>query len=642
MKPKTTKETELESTPVPDPAPKASLRHSIVATIISPDDQQSVIKSSQGPGSLLPQETATPAVRFAIPNETGTKGTAASTARAGGAFSGAAASRAPARQQGASSSFTGGGKRLSDGDGKDEQDSSKRPRGDGQGGQGQGGSQQAIATASRPLSPCEIAAAFFARYPNANANSQGIQGPVTIPGITNGFVEDSTVFRAVAAVSEAISTSGRGVQFSLIENAALGALNPGFGMTPEVTRPGNEVLMPWNAPPGGHLSLYVVRRVGTSNNFTIGHFDSTDQLHHRESSARSKAGNGIRDLLNQTGWNELGLNTIVTGTPVSVNATRQNSRWECGIHTTLSAWAYALGLQLADAKQPPGQRYGNFLKQAADLINLALAGRVDSDTIRAFLECFAFIRPGQTVAPERSFTNTVPLRTDFDYTRHNNQVQEQLALDQVLGESAATAAAEDAARQTAAEAEAAADAEQAAQAAMQATSTGQNGGRATSVPPPDSQQVNNNASPNTGNTNGGSSQPGTVSQPASPTSNDGATSGDRPSRSPTPGSISGAESDSNDGFFGGEPEGPPSVGEAPQSIEETPALAAFRAAELERRARESAAEQGGTGDAFSDGDSLFGDDTDSAPVTAPAPPAHPSGLSLPPTPIRSTFPDPAP
>lgn len=595
---------------------------------------------------------------------------------------------------------------------------------------------------------------------------------------------NTTVFRAVAAVAEAISQSERGVQFSLIEDTALSVARTGVA-TLATTRPGNEVLIPWT-PSNGHISLYVVRRNGASNNFNLGHFDSASSAHHRSIAARTDAGQLIRRALDSTGWNNAGLNTITSGLPVNVNQTRQRAQWECGIHTVLSAWAYALGLELADTVQAGGIIYNDFLRQGRLIINAALCGYIDSETIRAFLECFGFIRAGQTVPAERSFSNTILLetenqyrhlngrnriRTELDLRRANGDMvptmdtvlaeladrgadidnfadydaqqlldelamivgtedvpralgtqtipqsgdtaapqsspidPDQLALNQALLAEAASLSAERAARLAAAEeADRAARSGSAGAAVSESdagtpsrATRGPNGDNGTSSapPPPDSDDSDNggDSAPPGAGASVVATQEGATQLPSDPTTPDNPTLGNTENpRSATPGSISGAESDDGDGFFGTSPSAPPA--EAPP-VEEHPDLVAFREEQASRVERARAAEDRRTAvreaeeqtardaataraeadareQAFraghdglgpmsdvpdagpqgfqedlppiepydeddEDNGSLFGDDSPSPPPVV-APPAHPSGLSLPPTPIAAAFP----
>lgn len=168
------------------------------------------------------------------------------------------------------SGSSGSTKRVNTSDGNTEQKGPKKPRLYEPTSEGQCNDQDAAQQEAPVLDPCAILEAGLARWKDLAAGSvNSVQDAV----MQNTQLQDDTVFRAVAAITEAISGLERGVQFSVLEPATIENVRRGVHSTQPATRPGHEVLIPW-IPGDGHSSLYIVRREGVSNNFTIGHFDS--------------------------------------------------------------------------------------------------------------------------------------------------------------------------------------------------------------------------------------------------------------------------------------------------------------------------------------------------------------------------------
>lgn len=144
------------------------------------------------------------------------------------------------------------------------------------------GRQGATQTRPPPLDPCAIAAAGLARFRAAATAVGGVKN-VEQPVVVGERVEDTTVFRAIAAVTEATSGSGGGVQFSTIELTILQDALAGDG-------------------PNG----------------------------------RNMANDAIRKILARTGWEQSDRNSVRPVLPALENATRQRGQWERGIHVVLS------------------------------------------------------------------------------------------------------------------------------------------------------------------------------------------------------------------------------------------------------------------------------------------------------------------
>lgn len=268
-------------------------------------------------------------------------------------------------------------------------------------------------------------------------------------------VLDSAVFRAIATVTEAISERGT-VQLTLIdhngfqgartvflhrttaaERVRAEAIFYGPGGDPDgknqankktktqvptpannqnddmagtlyrIVRPGRIVLVPYIPRPEEHSSLFIFRRMDDVTIRAFHYANATVPLSHRPQALPNarEVFNSLREL----GW------VPNNGTNPTINLTLmdnmlQCNNWECGINVILNAWVYALRLQRTGASM--GDRYLEFFREAAVVVNLALEGRMDSSTIEAFLKCYGFVRADSTVPEERAFDRTIPLPND--------------------------------------------------------------------------------------------------------------------------------------------------------------------------------------------------------------------------------------
>ena len=226
-------------------------------------------------------------------------------------------------------------------------------------------------------------------------------------------MEDNDVHRAIAAVSEAVTGEGNH-QFSLMDPTVwqrFAALGPEASNN-TIARPGQEVLVPWIS--AGHISLFVLTRglADSSSNgagrFQMIHYESANEIGHRGTNFHS---NRVCRMLLNAGWTRNGSDS--DNIPDQSNAgisPRQHDGWVCGLHTVLTAWAIALDLRLSDRIEPSD----DFIRDAIMLVRNAVRGRVDAHTIWAFLDCYRFIEPDQTVSISRGFGNTVAFLTPGD------------------------------------------------------------------------------------------------------------------------------------------------------------------------------------------------------------------------------------
>ena len=86
---------------------------------------------------------------------------------------------------------------------------------------------------------------------------------------------------------------------------------------------------------------------------------------------------------------------------------------KCGVHVILNAWSYMLGIPISASWNVSGLKQpaqDNWYKQAEQLINLALNGRTDSDTIEAFLRGYSYAELRDIVDGGVRQMRTVPMR----------------------------------------------------------------------------------------------------------------------------------------------------------------------------------------------------------------------------------------
>jgi len=271
------------------------------------------------------------------------------------------------------------------------------------------------------LDPC---AAFKQSLDQIRGN--GAQGALEGRAGYYRQLEDETLFRAIAAVSEAISMNGQ-VAFSLLDHLHTGS---GPDEAQRIARPGNDAFYPFAVggtstaaaeSRGGHLALLVFRREG--RNLAADHYDSGERrmpIHATYVRAR--------DRLLDNGWQDLdNVDRPAFPLPLAQQpARRQVNGWACGVHVILNAWALALGLQIRST----GCHLGNgFYQQAVEIINLAMLGRMNSDTIRNFLACWEFITADSQVGEGRAFAITTAFGSLQELSEHIARVRLEEDLD---------------------------------------------------------------------------------------------------------------------------------------------------------------------------------------------------------------------
>ncbi|GAB1742558.1 hypothetical protein NU219Hw_g8099t1 [Hortaea werneckii] len=252
-----------------------------------------------------------------------------------------------------------------------------------------------------------------------------------------------TAFLAIASVTEAIAAAG-GPAFALLDPVLTGI--PGAAQ--RVLRPRHTVLYPAHRghgyrSGGGHLSLYVIRGLGPegahSGNATRFQVEAHDSFGPtRNAALRDRAFTPVRQMLEYGGWtgHEFGnpendalfRDRIVAGDGVA----DQRAGWNCGFHTVLNAWAYALNLQTVAAGVRLG---GRFNAVSAEMVNLAMQGFMDSATIEAFFLCYGYVAADQRVPLNRRFERTQPFRRMEELQRFlaEQRLEEDLGMRRAFG-----------------------------------------------------------------------------------------------------------------------------------------------------------------------------------------------------------------
>lgn len=234
----------------------------------------------------------------------------------------------------------------------------------------------------------------------------------------------NTVFQALASVSEAINENresrGQLALFSLFHPMSL--VRPEQGMTP-VARPRFDALVPLFRPgqQRPHFSLAILRRNGP-HTFAMDHLDANPSL--RAAFSHEIRSAASRTSIIQSDWAGL---DATKDERESLLGPSQNApwicdrlhgyNWACGLHAVLNGWAYAFGWEL-NSKALVGK--DGFYTTGIDLVNLAVRGLLDPQTILAFFNCYQYIHPGQDIAvlEGRTFKTTLAFETLEALDRH--------------------------------------------------------------------------------------------------------------------------------------------------------------------------------------------------------------------------------
>ncbi|KAF7195980.1 hypothetical protein HII31_02606 [Pseudocercospora fuligena] len=289
----------------------------------------------------------------------------------------------------------------------DDDDGSKRKK--------SGGDEIATGASGRVPSadPCKE---YPARLQELERRSTHFKITAEDPVVEGVPMLDETLHQAVVSVAERVTENNKGVRFAYLPPVGIAALQfPGMSKPGQQTaRPGRPLIFPYSTMDNvgqGHHSLFVVdRREG--QDFEIYHYDSAKRTGHRQD-FQEHVGK-FKDLLRDLGWaRNTGLSIPETAHP-STNRIRQNSSWECGLHTVFNAWAIALGLEIASGPATTVRNFRTFQRDGVRMINLARETRMDSKTIEAFLKCYGFVAAGASVPADRAFEETIAILTSDD------------------------------------------------------------------------------------------------------------------------------------------------------------------------------------------------------------------------------------
>ena len=182
----------------------------------------------------------------------------------------------------------------------------------------------------------------------------------------------------------------------------------------------------------GHLVLAVATKDG-SKPITIQIWDSCPGR-----VARAEIEEAARGVVRYSGWMGMSLNSRVWDRkPPPVfrrtafeKTPRQGNGNFCGLYTVLNAWANMLGIQIrrqGELKLPEGETLENFQRMATNIINLALAGHMDSRTIQAFLKVYGY-SAGQSL--DKLVRDVRAIKMDDMIL--NNYVVDKKAFDDVI------------------------------------------------------------------------------------------------------------------------------------------------------------------------------------------------------------------
>ncbi|KIW06039.1 uncharacterized protein PV09_03215 [Verruconis gallopava] len=168
-------------------------------------------------------------------------------------------------------------------------------------------------------------------------------------------------------------------------------------------------------------------------------FDSYPDLPFRSGDEWRRVGDTIRTLVSNVGWfrdvddpGDQG-GDVVFGPEVDVRVAQQGNGWACGLHTILNAWTVAMNL----VPNPNfrvlerGSEASHFYTQAAEVVNLVVAGHADSDLIYSYLVGYGFALPQM----QRGQCPRFGLLADLHDIRNVSSLEEGIKLNHAIEES---------------------------------------------------------------------------------------------------------------------------------------------------------------------------------------------------------------
>ncbi|KAH9825415.1 hypothetical protein Tdes44962_MAKER04256 [Teratosphaeria destructans] len=259
-------------------------------------------------------------------------------------------------------------------------------------------------------------------------NSVGRPDSSFVPIPFGQDLELDRVFEANATVTEAIAENA-GPTFALYSGLYTDSIQT-------IARSGEPMLMPIHQArsgndAGGHIALFTLRPIQRNGSIEY-------QAEYHDSWRRIGEGDvRINASLAEVTATVQNYASIDPAPTVNPDWQRDSARisqqgpWQCGIHTILSAWTYALGLE-APSEAPTGLGSGSFYQDAVDMINLARRGEVSSDLIRNFLACYGLIAAHSVVPRDRSFDRTMPFGNQEDVAERAAKIRLESELDTIL------------------------------------------------------------------------------------------------------------------------------------------------------------------------------------------------------------------
>lgn len=131
-----------------------------------------------------------------------------------------------------------------------------------------------------------------------------------------------------------------------------------------------------------HIIL-VIAQLSDSKDVQLTFFDSCEGRQDKDVIRRA-----ARNVVRNSAWL---LDTWPNFTEETWEYPPQTMDTTCALHTILNAWAFMLGIRLNADRSKAFKR--DFHQQALMLVNLALGGRLDGWTIRAFFQCYGYAQP---------------------------------------------------------------------------------------------------------------------------------------------------------------------------------------------------------------------------------------------------------
>ncbi|KAI4841564.1 hypothetical protein E4T45_09448, partial [Aureobasidium sp. EXF-8846] len=246
--------------------------------------------------------------------------------------------------------------------------------------------------------------------------------PAALGSVCGEWLFDSHIYRGIASVTTAIGVE-QDIDFAMIDEEGYRRARQVTVTVDEndpliTTGRNGELFLPYNTTvtKGVHWVLLHVKYPNEVPEIHV--YDTMNMV--RGTEARVK-----RTVINTALYDDpfFVANDLEDINLIHHQVPRQPSGWECGYFTVLDAWCLALGMEPSKKSHTAASpaRLANLI----DVLNLAIAGFMDSATIQSFMRCVGFVDPDHdTIAPDRHFTRTVPFLTKTSVNRYIIQRRE--------------------------------------------------------------------------------------------------------------------------------------------------------------------------------------------------------------------------